>query len=210
MNDVHIPKWRYGFIYKAVNFLLHFLNNLNLVELFKFVAKKLNKSTTDKEKVKAYARIGIDIFISLKWIFLLLLWKCSWHSPILSVIIWYLIITNLYSYFYNHIWTDEALDTSKFTNDRIRSRFLNLLLAVFYSTFCFAYLYQVVYPSEFTWGDSGANTLYAIQFSFSNSVAANYGQVSPTTDSGNIVATIQLVITFIFVAIILSRSIPQK
>jgi len=209
MNDVQIPKWRYGFIYKAVNFLLKFLNNFNLVELFKVIAKKQNTDIGDAETVKTYARVGIDIFICLKWIFLIVLWIFSWHSLILSIIVWYLIVTNLYSYFFNHIWTDEALNTSKFTNDRIRSRFLNLLLAVFYSTLCFAYLYQIVYPNEFKWG-SGVGTIYAIQFSFSNSVAANYDQVSVQTDMGNVIASIQLFITFIFVAIILSRSIPQK
>jgi hypothetical protein len=51
--------------------------------------------------------------------------------------------------------------------------------------------------------------MYSIMFSFSNSLAANYADIKPLTDTGNVVSNIQLLITFFFATIILSRSIPQ-
>ncbi|MDP1728490.1 MAG: hypothetical protein Q8M15_17025 [Bacteroidota bacterium] len=84
-----------------------------------------------------------------------------------------------------------------------------LLLAIAYSNFTFAYLYRVSYTNDFTWPDS-ASSLNAIWYSISNSLAANYDEVKPLTSFGNSIAMIQLIITFIFVTIILSKSVPQK
>lgn len=202
-------KIRYGLIYRAIKCILDILNYFNLVELFKLIAVKLNKKTQDEEQTKTYARVGIDIFICLKWIIISIFWYNGINNLFTTIFVWYLIITNVYSYFFNHLWTDYAINTENFTNDRIRSRFINLLLALAFSTFCFGYLYQIVYPGDFNWNEQLPNFLYAIQYSFSNSLAANYEQVKPISDSANIVSTIQLLLTFIFVAIILSKSIPE-
>ena len=47
-------------------------------------------------------------------------------------------------------------------------------------------------------------------YSISNSLAANYCEIQPVTDLGNSVAMTQLILSFIFITIILSRSIPKK
>ncbi|MBL7902989.1 MAG: hypothetical protein JNK73_13410 [Bacteroidia bacterium] len=188
---------------------LNSLNYLNLVELFKTIAIKLNNRPNDEERSKTFARIGIDIFICLKWFIIIMLWSKAITNFFWTILIWYLIIANVYSYFYNHIWTDEALNTENFTKDRIRSRFLNLMLAVAYSTFCFGYFYQVVYPFDFYWAEHSPSFYLAIQYSFSNSLAANFEQIKPVSDIANQISNLQLAITFIFVTIILSKSIPQ-
>lgn len=200
---------RNGFIYVVIKFVIDKLCLLNLVEYFKKVGLWLNPNKTDRDMEATYTRVATDIFIVLKWFFILLLWLLGVTSHWMAGIVWYLIITNLYTYFFHHIWTDEALDTSHFTNDRIRRRFLNLLLALAYSDISFAYLFRFPYMQEFTWV-SGPTSLHAIWFSISNSLAANYIAVSPLTGLGNSVAMMQLLITFVFVAIIISRSIPQK
>lgn len=200
---------RYGFIYKTIKCFLDSLNYLNLVELFKLIAVKLNKETGDEEKTRTYARIGIDIFICLKWTIIIIFWAKGVHTLFTTVLVWYLIFTNVYSYFYNHIWTDDALNSESFTKDRIRSRFLNLLIALAFSTLSFGYLFQIVYAADFNWGGQTPNFSYAIQYSFSNSLAANFEQVKPLTDYANQISNIQLLLTFIFVTIILSKSIPQ-
>lgn len=200
---------RYGFIYKSVKAILDSLNYLNLVELFKLIAVKLNNRPTDDERNKTFARVGIDIFICLKWILIFVLWYKGITNLFLTIFVWYLIIANVYSYFYNHIWTDDALNTEGFTKDRIRSRFLNLMLAVAYSTFCFGYLYQIVYPTDFDWTTHAPSFALALQFSLSNSLAANFEQVKPLSDFANQIANLQLAFTFVFVTIILSKSIPQ-
>lgn len=200
---------RNGFIYVFIKFLIDKLCLLNLVEYFKKVGKWLNPKKANREMEATYTRVATDIFIVLKWLFIAILWVCGTTSPWISGIVWYLIITNLYTYFFHHIWTDEALDTSHFTNDRIRRRFLNLLIALTYSDIAFAYLFRFPYVHEFNWG-AATTSLHAIWYSISNSFAANYSVVNPATDLGNTVAMVQLLITFIFVAIIISRSIPQK
>jgi hypothetical protein len=201
--------FRYGFIYKTVKCFLDSINYLNLVELFKVIAVKLNNQPTNIERNKTFARIGIDIFICLKWFVIAVIWNQDIHCLVLTIVVWYFIATNVYTYFYNHIWTDDALNTESFTMDRIRSRFMNLLLALAFSTFCFGYLYQVVYPLDFNWSEQVPNFSYAIQYSLSNSLAANFEQVKPLSDFANKISNIQLLITFIFIAIILSKSIPQ-
>lgn len=200
---------RNGFIYTLIKFLIDKLCFLNLVEYFKKIGLWLNPEKTNRDMEATYTRVATDIFIVLKWLFILFLWLFSVRSPWMAGIVWYLIITNLYTYFFHHIWTDEALDTSHFTNDRIRRRFLNLLLALAYSDIAFAYLFRFPYVQEFTWGTVPTSP-HSIWFSISNSLAANYSVVSPITDLGNTVAMVQLLITFVFVAIIISRSIPQK
>lgn len=190
-----------GFLYIAIRTVLDHLKYLNLVELFKVIAIKLNPHNTT-----ASSRIAVDGFIVLKWFFVTIIWFTTKTNCFLTFFVWYLIATNIYTYFYYHIWTDDALSTSGYDNDKIRRRFVNLILAVAFSDFCFAYLYRFPYSVDFSNHDTGN----FIWFSVSNSLAANYSVVQPQTDIGNSVAMIQLILTFVFVTIIVSRSIPQK
>lgn len=187
-----------GLLYTLLNPVLKFLRFLNLVELFKLIAVKIGKN-------KVYSRTGTDAFILFKWALLLIIWTCSWHNIVITIAVWYLLITNIYTYFYYHVWSDEALNTTTLTNDTLRRRFLVLLLAIAFSDFGFAYLYKLPYAADFS-ANSVANYVW---YSISNSFAANYNAIQPTTELGNSIAMIQLIITFIFVTIIVSRSIPE-
>lgn len=199
-----------GFIYPFFDDLFSKLYYLNLVEGFKKLATLFNKQKGNKEQNDAYKRIGTDVFIVFKWILLLVFWKFKITHWTITVFVWYLIVTNLYTYFIYHIWDKGALKTDDYLIDRTRRRFLNLMLAVAYSITCFAYLIEVPYVSDFNWGDKlPVTAFHAIQFSFSNSLAANYSVISPKTDDGNLICNLELIITFVFVTIILSRSIPQ-
>lgn len=190
-----------GLIYTGFKFLFKKLKYINLVELFKFVAIKFNP----RQKLE-YSRLGTDFFIIFKWILLILFWLTGLSNSFITFLVWYLILTNIYTYFYYHIWIDDALDTSNHDNDRLRRRFLNLLLALAFSDFSFAYLFRFPYKLNFI--DQGSGNF--LWYSISNSLAANYSVVQPSSTCGNSVSMIQLIFTFIFVAIIISRSIPQK
>lgn len=190
-----------GFLYIAIRTVLDKLKYLNLVKLFKIVVVRINPQNT-----LASSRISVDTFIVLKWLFIAVIWFAAKTNCFLTFFVWYLIATNIYTYFYYHIWTDDALNTSGYDNDKIRRRFVNLILAVAFSDFCFAYLYRFPYSADF----SNTGTGNSIWFSVSNSLAANYDAIKPTTDLGNSIAMSQLILTFIFVTIIISRSIPQK
>jgi hypothetical protein len=198
-----------GFIYKSIKFSIDNLCWLNLVEYFKKIGIWLNPDKKNREMEATYTRVATDIFIVLKWIFILTIsWAGLVHSLLVGIV-WYLIIANLFTYFFHHIWTNEALSTAHYTEDRIRRRFVNLLLAVAFSNISFAYLFRVPYLSNFSWS-SDPSFMHSFWFSISNSLAANYIVVQPITDLGNSVAMIQLIVSFIFVTIIISRSIPQK
>lgn len=198
-----------GFIYPFVKFILEILKYLNLVEFFKFIARQFNFQSRNLDRPKELDRIGTDIFIVSKWFFLITIWWTNHTNSFTTFVIWYLIITNVYTYLYYHIWTDDALNTDDFTKDRIRRRFINLVLALAFSHYCFAYLYQIPYSLDIDWGTKHPASMYSIMFSFSNSLAANYSDIKPKTDVGNLISNIQLLLTFIFATIILSRSIPQ-
>ncbi len=197
-----------GLLYSILKFVIDNIKYLTMVEWFKYVGKIINPKKNDTDYKLTYSRLSVDIFIILKWVFVLLITKLAWTNGFLTFFIWYLLITNLYSYFYYHIWTDEALNTDNFEKHRTRRRFINLILAVGFSELCFSYLYRHPYVNEFNW-NVNATYVKSIWYSISNSLAANYAVVSPNTDLGNSISMIQLIVTFIFVTIILGKSIPQ-
>lgn len=201
---------KYGLIYNLFKAIIDGLKYLSLVELFKLIAIKLNSAPNDNEKVTTFRRVSVDIFIIFKWVILIIFFSNSFNGLWYSLIIWYFIITNLHSYFYYHVWDEAAIQSLDNDEHSLRRRFINLLLAISFSNFSFAYLYFTYYSNELDWGNSGLNASHSIWYSISNSVAGNYNGIFPISDLGNLVSIIQLLITFMFVAIIVSRSIPQK
>lgn len=198
-----------GVIYSAAKFILDNLKYVTLVELFKYFGQLLNPRKNNNDWKLAFSRTSVDIFIILKWALILILAKYNIASDFWTLVTWYLLLTNVYTYFYYHIWTDEALNTENFNMDRIRRRFVTLILAVGYSDLCFAYLYKVPFKHNLEWSGDLTTFTKSAWFSISNSLAANYDAVKPLTDFGYNVSMTQLVITFVFVSIILSKSIPQ-
>lgn len=198
-----------GFIYIIFNFMFEKLKYLNLVELFKYVAEKVIPSPSNQDDKNIYIRNAVDLFIILKWLFVVATWKFQYNSNFITIVVWYLIITNVYTYLYYHVWDKESLNTENFLIDRVRRRFITLMQSIFFSNICFAYLYNVPYRIDFTWSAAKTDCIKSIWFSISNSLAANYSEVCAFTDFGNNVAMVQLIITFVFITIILGKSIPQ-
>lgn len=201
-----------GLIYILAKFVVDNLNRFNLVELFKKLGEWANRDKNNDEKKRTYQRVAVDIFIILKWVFLLIIWRLHWVGLGWTIVIWYLLITNMHAYFYHHAWSDSALEGKYLDKHRVRRRFLNLFLALGFSDLCFAYLYRLPYVSHFSWGDLSSaipTSLHATWFSISNSFAANYDVVKPITDPGNTVAMVQLLMTFVFITVIISRAIES-
>jgi len=205
MQKSDIIKRGNGFLYPIFKFLIIIVKYINLVELFKYSAKCI----CSKENAVEASRVAVDIFIVLKWLFVIALCRFGCVNTFLTILVWYLIITNLFTYFYYHIWADEALKTDEFSKDRIRRRFLNLILAFAFSIFCFAYLFQFVYFADIYWNDNDVSFINAIMFSFNNALGGSYDNINPQTSFGNLICSIELFTTFIFATLILSRSIPQ-
>ncbi|APA92856.1 hypothetical protein [Myroides sp. ZB35] len=190
------------------------LNLFNFVEFFKlfvvFIYCRRKKSTCDEEKKRYVSRIAIDIFIFLKWILLIVLILKEYESCFTTKIIWYLLFFNLYTYFYYHIWKSENVIEFK-SIERTRGRFINLISSIIFSNFCFAYLYKYCYTESFQWGEKGdlgiSNSLW---FSFANSLTVDYDLIVPKNELGHNLVTLQVIVSFIFLTMILGNSIPKS
>ena len=67
----------------------------------------------------------------------------------------------------------------------------------------------IPFSQEFDWPNGQISFTYAIKLSISNSFSSSYDSVKVLTEFGNTLSLLQLAITFVFLTIILSNSIPQ-
>lgn len=206
----NITNMKYGFIYELFRVLIEGFRFLNLVELFKLVGQKLNPSPSNTNMRTTYSRVSVDIFIIAKWLLVLIIFFTSSSNLFLCFLVWYLIITNVYTYFYYHVWDTKAINQSENDENSLRRRFINLLLAISFSNLSFAYLYTNYYSDQYAWGVTGINRTHAFWYSITNSISGNYSLVKPISDLGDSISMIQLVISFVFITIVVSKSIPQK
>jgi len=199
-----------GFLFPVFDILLRAIKYLNLVELFKCVAAKIaRRRKADQQRTISSQRLAVDVFVVLKWLFVGIAWHLGAGGTVFVILTWYLIITNLSTYFTYHLWQGEPLGEVDSDLTRVKRRVILLLSSIGFSDFCFAYLFKIPYHQELSWGTPATlQDLRALLFSFSNSLAANYETVKPVTDLGNLVAMIQLAVTFVFVAVLLSNSLP--
>lgn len=194
-----------GLFYPVLDFIFTYTKYLNVVEIY----KKLLLLIFKRRNKLAVNRVAIDSFIILKWILLIILMKYKLNNDILNFIVWYLLISNLYTYFYYHIWQNDTANDQYNTPERIRRRFINLLLSIGFSNICFAYLYRFTYLLDFEWSEKVPLLTKSLWFSFANSLTANYEYVKPITKSGVELTLTQLIISFIFLTMILGNSIPK-
>lgn len=199
---------QYGFIYPALDWFLNLLRYFTLVEGFKFIGRVLAQKS-NSQQTKNYERFSVDIFIVLKWLFVGILIGLKISKPIAIISVWYLLIANLYTYFYYHIWSSEFLSNSYFDTNRVKRRFTTLSLAISYTIFGFSYLYYIPYVHHFIWSDETPTYIKSFWFSISNSLTASYDQVKPITSFSNSVSMIQLLMMFVFLTIIIGGTIPQ-
>lgn len=198
-----------GIIYRILKLILDGLNYLSLVELFKYISIKLFSTAGNQQSQITASRIAVDTFIILKWLSVLLSFINGWSSTFLTIFVWYLIYSNLYTYFYYHLWSRESMNTENFDIERVRRRFITLMLSIGFSNLCFAYLFRIPYLNDFEWSDKIPLNTKAIWFSFANSLTANYEFVKPITQDGASITVTQLIISFVFITLILGKSIPQ-
>ncbi len=191
-----------GLIIEIVGFFIKLFNSLNLVEYFKNIA---NLITKDEKKRIIYKSFLIDIFIILKFTFIIILTWSQINILLLTIIVWYLIGSNLHTYFYRHLWIPP------FKNDQksIRRRFISLSTSFIFSNLSFYYLYYCVYSSHFQLTEGKNENISYLLYSFYNSIFGSYEFIKPVDNIGALLSLIQLSITFIFISIILTNSIPQ-
>ncbi len=197
-----------GIIYPVANWIITISNYLCLVELFKFLSVCfLNRPSVDS--VRRNKNIAIDLFILVKWVAIIVFWVTNYVSTISIVIVWYLLITNIQSYFYNHVWLNVSISDERKQATRERRRLIAVILAFCFSIMCYGYFYQRCYFTHFNWPADIAPFTSSITFSLGTALTAFSGNLSPNTDFGYFLIGTQLIITFLFIAIILTQSIPQ-
>lgn len=195
-------KLKNGILIEIAEGLIYLFNKLNLVEYFKNIAHWVTK---DKKKRIHFKSLLIDIFIILKYLFVIALIYFKLNSSLLTIFVWYLIISNLHTYFYRHLWIAPYSNKPK----NIRRRFISLTTSFVFSNLSFYYLYLIPYAEHFKVAKDTTKELSFFIYSIYNSIFGSYNFVEPIGNYGAILALVQLSITFIFISIILSNSIPQ-
>ena len=194
-----------GIIYTIVNLIIQNMNYLNLVELLKKIVKMF---FSNKEKKRTASRTTVDSFIIFKWLFIGILWHNNVKSSGINYLVWYLIFTNIFTYFYHHTWT-KNLAHPHFNIDRIKRRYLNLILSIGFNIYSFGYLFAQPFKENFKWNNEYSTLQESLSFSLANSISSSYQYVSPITETGNTLVLMETIISFVFLTIILSNSIPQ-
>ena len=114
---------------------------------------------------------------------------------------------NLFTYFYHHTWSNK-ISKQHFDIDRIKRRYLNLILSIGFNIFSFAYFYATPFFGNFKWNNNLSIIKQSLLFSLSKSLSTNYDIVMITSKIGNDITNIETIISFVFLTIILSSSIP--
>jgi len=195
---------KYGFIYVFTSVFVKLLCVLNLVEWFKvlfvFICRLLNQNTIEKE-AKNWA---IDLFIVLKYLFLVLVISLPHNSLALTGVV-YLLVMNLFTYFYHHVWKTPT-DSCAHWQAR---RFVSLFLAIVFNVLCYFYLYWNGMSSLIRWNEGVPVSMARVaQFSLANTFMLP-SLLSVENTLGLYLQTSQQMISWIFLVIILAQSIPQ-
>jgi len=198
---------RNGIIYPIFNWCIKILYYINVVEWLKKALVKIFKGCFDKI---AISRFAVDSFILFKWGFVLILMKYHYENDSITFIVWYLIWSNIYTYFYYHIWKDDSANSIHSNPTRLRRRFITLLTSIGFSNLSFAYLYRIPYYKSFDWKLEIPKNIQSLWYSCANSLTANYEYVKPLDKTGTDLTIIQLAISFIFLTMILGNSTPSS
>jgi hypothetical protein len=190
-----------------------------LVELFKFIGRFYAKLSLKKDEkvsvdiIRSYSTIAIDIYQIFKWGLLVFFWLSENNSLTSKLIIYYLIYSNLFVYFYYHTWGSKY----KQRNDReaLKKNFLNYLMAIAFYLFSYAYLYKFHYNGMILIDSKLLNisvldSINAIYLSISTAFTLTFGGFQPLTQEVRVVFLSELINTFLFFTIIVSNSIPSN
>lgn len=184
---------------------------LNLVEYVKEITFRLLRFLGLERSERFSKSIGIDVYIALKWITVACLWAIGSGSVLATFLCAYLLWSNLFTYFYYHVW-----DTRFHSNaDWQRRRFVSLIQSIAYNIFGFAFLYRFQFQTEFSW--KFADSIVPLRESFlplAMSSLSLFGSTSsvaePISLAGLTVLSIQSLSTLIFLTIILGNTQIQK
>lgn len=202
-----------SFISPMIAFIIEFFKLLNLVEILKELVEVFwfDKSIEEKKSKKIFI---IDFYILCKWGIIFIFWYFNNHFSehiikLVTYFTYYLLITNVFTYFYYHIW----IEASSTNIERERRRFISLIQSFLFSSFAFSYLYRFNYFNEYKWGcdyDGISENLKAVALSFGTIFGGSIVEIEAQTEVGIWFSLFHIFINFLFVAIILSNTCIEK
>lgn len=196
-------KLEYGFIYPLFSFFVQLLFLFNLVEWFKKIACLCVRIIGLNANERIVKSITIDIFIVSKFVFVILMFLVS-KRMILTYFIIYLMLMNIFTYFYYHVW-EHKLNTNI---HHLRRCFVSLCIAIGFNVLCYTYLFHKGFVDYILWSNNTKVTLSEIVlFSISNTFMLST-QFSVINKFGHYLQISQQLVSFVFLVIILSQSIP--
>lgn len=189
-----------GFIYPFIKGLINCFYVLNIVEWWKEIYIAIRR-TSRENLIKSYNE-AIDLFIFFKYLFLIYLY-IKVDSKKYMYLVTYLIISNIFTYFYYHVWEKKE----GVCRERDQRRFISLMLSILYSNICFGYLYKVSISNFEPFLEKIPLNLKTIYASFMTSFGST---LNPVTENGFLLIFLNVTINMLFIVIILSNtSIPD-
>jgi hypothetical protein len=205
-----------GFIYPIANSVILLLYYLNIVELFKWIAVQLMKLYYSKSidvikvnrKIRKARNISVDLFIFLKFLYVLMAWYFKGDSYLLTAVAIYLLWINSFTYFYYHLWEEGNIRGEYATVHRTRRRFINLLQSLLFMLIVYCYLYSIPFNEHFA-SEEKLSTLQYVLFTTSISFPFEFKVISAISELGQGLVMSQVLLSFLFITILLSQSIPK-
>lgn len=205
-----------SFIFKIfkiiIDYVLYYSNIVEYIKMFtRFTYNKLGCKNISNEELRRVSLFAIDIFILFKWALLIYFWSNHINTDISKYIIYYLIYSNLFTYFYYHSWGSKYSQNSN--PEAMKKNFINYLLAIAYYLACYAYLYQIHFINmikiESDYFDVQVlDYINAIYLSISTAFTLTYSGIQPLTQEIRIIFLSELINSFLFFTIIISNSVP--
>lgn len=196
-----------GLIVEFISYLISILYYGNIVNLFKRIAQGKHKFCPE---TIARVNIAIDLFVILKYVILVVLFAFHLTSWLFTALVVYLLFYNLYTYFYFHFWDSRLYASDRtVTEKKLKRRFINLIGAFVFSILCFAYLYRFPFSTNFEFMVPFHLTINSLIFSVANSFFVDSNFIETKSLMGEVLVSMQYVSSFIFLSIILSRSLSE-
>ncbi|PKR82404.1 hypothetical protein [Heyndrickxia camelliae] len=204
-----------GIIYPIVIGVMNILFYLNIVEWIKKLSNTITKKVYSGRshdiiliKIRQNRNFAIDFFIILKFIFVLMIFFLDYKNAWVFWIVIYLLCSNLYTYFYYHLWEETALLEEHQTVHRVRRRFISLFISFIFMMVCYNYIYLYLSPEHFNISSSNHHQKI-IMFSLAKSFVIDNDLAKSQDLTGLWVEISQLINVFTFITILLAKSMPK-
>lgn len=176
---------------------------LNIVEWLKRIAVFLCPARYSKVDI---AHRTIDWFVLFKWYLVTYFIIADVATKFALYVAIYLLVMNVYTYFYHHVW---ALPCS-IDNERMKRRFVNLMLSFMFSGYVYSYIYAVHFKTEVVLAHANNPSLDYLLYSICNSLLVSYSGVSAIEWDTGVVVVTQYMITFVYLVFLFVNAISTN